>query len=126
MATPSADNILSARQALAAMDAALARADAAVAPFAWRAQTRGYAGLCRMIISQQVSTASANAIWGRFETGLYPDEWNWQEGRDPPDRTPPDCHRGAATPGCPRGSGSTRPGTTPAAGPPRPGSRSSC
>ena len=24
---------------------------------------------------------------GKFETGLYPDEWNWQEGRDPADRT---------------------------------------
>ena len=20
---------------------------------------------------------------GEFETGLYPDEWNWREGRDP-------------------------------------------
>ena len=20
---------------------------------------------------------------GQFETGLYPDEWNWREGRDP-------------------------------------------
>ena len=70
MAAPSADKILSAREALAAADPALATADAAVAPFAWRAQVRGYAGLSRMIISQQVSTASANAIWGRFETGL--------------------------------------------------------
>ena len=26
---------------------------------------------------------------GEFETGLYPDEWNWQEGRDRPDRTRP-------------------------------------
>jgi len=24
---------------------------------------------------------------GEFETGLYPDEWTWQEGRDRPDRT---------------------------------------
>ena len=22
---------------------------------------------------------------GEFETGLYPDEWNWREGRDKPD-----------------------------------------
>ncbi|WP_374654892.1 phytanoyl-CoA dioxygenase family protein [Dongia sp.] len=29
---------------------------------------------------------------GRFETGLYPDEWNWQEGRDPPDRTRQICN----------------------------------
>jgi 2-oxoglutarate-dependent dioxygenase len=29
---------------------------------------------------------------GEFETGLYPDEWNWQEGRDPPDRTRQICN----------------------------------
>ena len=28
---------------------------------------------------------------GRFETGLYPDEWNWQEGRDSPDRARQIC-----------------------------------
>lgn len=29
---------------------------------------------------------------GKFETGLYPDEWNWIEGRDPPDRTRQICN----------------------------------
>lgn len=29
---------------------------------------------------------------GEFETGLYPDEWNWVEGRDPPDRTRQICN----------------------------------
>jgi len=29
---------------------------------------------------------------GRFETGLYPDEWNWQEGRDRPDRARQICN----------------------------------
>ena len=29
---------------------------------------------------------------GEFETGLYPDEWNWQEGRDAPDRTRQICN----------------------------------
>ena len=29
---------------------------------------------------------------GKFETGLYPDEWNWQEGRDRPDRTRQICN----------------------------------
>jgi 2-oxoglutarate-dependent dioxygenase len=29
---------------------------------------------------------------GTFETGLYPDEWNWVEGRDPPDRTRQICN----------------------------------
>jgi DNA-3-methyladenine glycosylase II len=70
VAIPSADKLLSAREALAAADPALATAHAAVPPFAWRIQARGYAGLSRMIISQQVSTASANAIWARFQAGL--------------------------------------------------------
>ena len=29
---------------------------------------------------------------GEFETGLYPDEWNWQDGRDPMDRTRQICN----------------------------------
>jgi ectoine hydroxylase-related dioxygenase (phytanoyl-CoA dioxygenase family) len=29
---------------------------------------------------------------GKFETGLYPDEWNWQEDRDRPDRTRQICN----------------------------------
>jgi len=29
---------------------------------------------------------------GEFETGLYPDEWNWKEGRDPPDHTRQICN----------------------------------
>jgi ectoine hydroxylase-related dioxygenase (phytanoyl-CoA dioxygenase family) len=29
---------------------------------------------------------------GVFETGLYPDEWNWVEGRDAPDRTRQICN----------------------------------
>ncbi|MBK8158480.1 MAG: phytanoyl-CoA dioxygenase family protein [Rhodospirillaceae bacterium] len=29
---------------------------------------------------------------GKFETGLYPDEWNWQEGRDAYDRTRQICN----------------------------------
>lgn len=29
---------------------------------------------------------------GEFATGLQPDEWNWQEGRDPPDRTRQICN----------------------------------
>jgi DNA-3-methyladenine glycosylase II len=67
---PSADEILSAREALAAADAALSAAHSAVPPFAWRSRTGGFAGLCQMIVSQQVSTAAAAAIWTRLETGL--------------------------------------------------------
>lgn len=29
---------------------------------------------------------------GEFETGLYPDEWNWVEGRDSPERTRQICN----------------------------------
>lgn len=29
---------------------------------------------------------------GEFETGLYPDEWNWREGRDRPDLTRQICN----------------------------------
>lgn len=29
---------------------------------------------------------------GEFETGLFPDEWNWCDGRDPPDRTRQICN----------------------------------
>jgi DNA-3-methyladenine glycosylase II len=67
---PDAQMILAARLRLAACDPALAVAHAAVPPFAWRARPGGFAGLLQMIVSQQVSTASANAIWGRLEAGL--------------------------------------------------------
>ena len=70
MTTPSTDQIAAARRALAAADPALAKADAAVAAFEWRLHTAGLAGLSRMIVAQQVSTASANAIWGRFAAGV--------------------------------------------------------
>src|SRR5215210_2703018 len=29
---------------------------------------------------------------GQFETGLYPDEWNWRLGRDAPDLTRQICN----------------------------------
>jgi DNA-3-methyladenine glycosylase II len=67
---PSAAKILEARERLAAAEPALAAADAAVPPFAWRTHPGGFAGLSQMILAQQVSTASARAIWSRFEAGL--------------------------------------------------------
>jgi DNA-3-methyladenine glycosylase II len=67
---PDAQTIQAARERLAAHDASLAVAHRATPPFPWRANPGGFAGLLKMIIAQQVSTASANAIWGRFETGL--------------------------------------------------------
>ncbi len=70
MLAPDAEVILAARQRLAARDPALAIAHAAVPPFPWRLKPAGYAGLAKMIVEQQVSVASAAAIWGRFEAGL--------------------------------------------------------
>lgn len=42
--------------------------------------------------AERVATRFEDLFRGRFETGLYPDEWNWQEGRDPPDRTRQICN----------------------------------
>jgi DNA-3-methyladenine glycosylase II len=62
--------IAQSRAELARLDPALARADAAVAPFAWRIRPRGFVGLTAMVVDQQVSVAAAAAIWRRFEEGL--------------------------------------------------------
>lgn len=67
---PTADQIASAREALAELDPALARANAATPVFEWRARVGGYEGLFRMIVEQQVSVASAAAIWKRTIEGL--------------------------------------------------------
>ena len=39
---------------------------------ALRRRPDGFAGLASIVVSQQVSTASAKAIWGRLETALDP------------------------------------------------------
>lgn len=70
MPPPSAELILKARERLAASDPALAAAHAAVPPLPWRHREAGFAGLVQMVIEQQVSTASAAAIWRRFDAGL--------------------------------------------------------
>ncbi len=64
------DDIAAARLALLELDPALARAHAQTPPFEWRRRTGGFAGLFRMIVDQQVSLASAAAIWARVEAGL--------------------------------------------------------
>jgi DNA-3-methyladenine glycosylase II len=66
--TPEA--VAAARKALADLDSALARADAVTPPFEWRFKTRGFVSLVKIIVEQQVSTASADAIWARLEAGL--------------------------------------------------------
>ena len=55
----------------------------------------GFLILDRLIEPETAAVVAArfeDLFRGRFETGLYPDEWNWQEGRDPPDRTRQICN----------------------------------
>ena len=60
----------SAREVLARMDPALARAHAQTPVFDWRVRPAGFVGLFRMIVEQQVSVASAASVWARLEAGL--------------------------------------------------------
>ncbi len=60
---------------LAAQDPALARALDVAGPLPLRRRPDGFAALFNAIIGQQVSTASANAIWARLEAaGLIASE----------------------------------------------------
>lgn len=67
---PSPVQIAVAREALAALDPALACAHRQTPPFEWRLRPGGFEGLFRMIVEQQVSVAAAAAIWTRVVTGL--------------------------------------------------------
>ena len=67
---PTPDVIAAARRELAARDPVMARLDGDIAPFVWRSRPNGFAALLRMIMEQQVSVASAAAIWRRFEAEL--------------------------------------------------------
>ena len=67
---PSAEQIAVARLDLALRDPALARAHAQTPMFEWRVRTGGFEGLFHMIVDQQVSVASAAAIWARVVAGL--------------------------------------------------------
>ena len=53
--------------ALRCLDPVMARIIAAGAVPPLRKRAPGFAGLCQIIVSQQLSTASANAIWARVE-----------------------------------------------------------
>lgn len=70
MPHPGPEQIAQARRELVEKDPNLARAHAATPAFAWRARPGGYEGLVRMIVEQQVSVASAAAIWERTLRGL--------------------------------------------------------
>lgn len=67
---PSAEALFAARAALAELDPALAHAHAVTPAFEWRRREGGFAGLLRLLVEQQVSTASAAAIWARVQAGL--------------------------------------------------------
>ena len=67
---PTPDELMVIRAELARRDPALAHAHEVTPPFAWRVRPGGFAGLAWMIVGQQVSTASAAAIWSRVEAGL--------------------------------------------------------
>ncbi|MDP3404851.1 MAG: DNA-3-methyladenine glycosylase 2 family protein [Brevundimonas sp.] len=59
-----------ARETLARLDPALARAHAQTPVFEWRVREAGFVGLFRMIVEQQVSVASAASVWARLQAGL--------------------------------------------------------
>lgn len=67
---PTLADIAAARESLAALDPALARAHAQTPVFEWRLRPGGYEGLFRMIVEQQVSVAAAASIWKRVVEGL--------------------------------------------------------
>ena len=64
------EQLVVAREDLVCIDPALARAHAQTPPFEWRVGDRGFPGLFRMIVDQQVSLASAASVWARLQAGL--------------------------------------------------------
>jgi len=58
--------------ALMRLDARFAQALAVGGRPALRKRPDGYAGLASIVVSQQLSTASARAIWGRLSAALHP------------------------------------------------------
>ena len=55
----------------------------------------GYVIIENVLTTQQVEAARARfepMFSGKFETGLYPDEWNWRMGRDREDLTRQICN----------------------------------
>lgn len=58
-----------ARQAIAelcATDPAFAGVEPAAGPLVWRTRARGFGGLARTVLGQQISNQAAGAIWRRF------------------------------------------------------------
>ena len=69
-AAPTPVQIAAARAHLSAADPALARVDVQTPLFDWRLRQSGFESLLHMIVGQQVSLASAAAIWARVVSGL--------------------------------------------------------
>jgi DNA-3-methyladenine glycosylase II len=67
---PTPGALAEARARLVQLDPALETLHAALPPFEWRVRQGGFAGMARFIVDQQVSLASAAAIWSRVEAGL--------------------------------------------------------
>lgn len=67
---PDKQALAAARQALVALDPALARVHAQTPELEWRLRPGGFEGLFRMIVEQQVSVASAASVWARLREGL--------------------------------------------------------
>jgi DNA-3-methyladenine glycosylase II len=67
---PSPSELHDLRAELVRLDPRLARAHAQTPAFEWRTRPGGFAGLLKLIVEQQVSTASAAAIWARVAAGL--------------------------------------------------------
>lgn len=67
---PCEAEIAQARERLATVCPVMRAAHAATPAISWRIRPGGFAGLTRMIVEQQVSVASAAAIWRRVEEGL--------------------------------------------------------
>ena len=57
--------------------------------------TDGFLILDQFLSAEEVAAARSRferLFRGEFETGLYPDEWNWRAGRDPSDLTRQICN----------------------------------
>ena len=67
---PSDAEMAQARAHLATVCPVMRAAHAATPDVSWRVRPGGFAGLTRMIVEQQVSVASAAAIWRRVQAGL--------------------------------------------------------
>jgi DNA-3-methyladenine glycosylase II len=53
-------------EALCILDPDFARIEPVAGPLAWRSRARGFGGLARTVLGQQISNQAADAIWRRF------------------------------------------------------------